>query len=101
MATYLELYNIATTNSDLKNKVIVACLIAANNIRNELDTVPNHANRLIWAKETLENPQRAGDIIFPAVIAQNSGSTATQINTATDNAIQIAVNNTIDLVATG
>lgn len=101
MATYSELYDIATTDSALRNKVTVACLVAADGIRAEIDTTPNHTNRLIWAKRTLENPERVGAEMMPAVLAQNKAATVAAITGATDATIQTAVDAAINLFATG
>ena len=101
MATYAEIYDLAATNSELKNKVIVACLIAAETIRGELVTVSNHANRLVWAKQTFNDPQGAGEKMLPAVLAANRALTSSQISGASDTGIQTAVDNAVDLFATG
>lgn len=101
MATYAELYAIAKTNSDLRNKVTVACLIAADTIRSENPATTNHDNRLIWAKRALTSPEKVGEEMLPAVLAQNVSATTTQINSASDSTIQTAVNNAINLFATG
>lgn len=101
MATYAEIYDIATTNSALRNKITVACLVAADTIRAENPATANHANRLIWAKRALEHPEEVGAEMTPAVLAQNASATVAAITGATDAAIQTAVNNAVDLFATG
>ncbi len=101
MATYAEIYEISSTNTELLNKVTVACLVAADQIRAESTGTANHDNRLIWAKETLENPPVAGKKLLPAVLVQNTGVSAAGIIGASDAAIQGAVNTAINLFATG
>ena len=49
MATYLEIFDLRS-NSALKNRIGVACVVAAEAIRTEAAGTTNHANRMIWAK---------------------------------------------------
>ncbi len=100
MATYEELYDLRT-DSSLKNKVTMACVISAESVMNELATVPNHANRLLWAKAVFANPAGEADRMYMAILAANSGLTVSQIQGATDSAIQTNVNDHIDLFADG
>ena len=97
MATYDELY-LLSQNGPLKNKVTVACLMAAEMIRTELTSVPNHAARLVWARKALENPDEVAVAALRAALVQSSANSVAQINGATDAALQIAVNNAIDLL---
>ena len=57
MATYSELFDLRS-DSDLRNKIAVAVIIAAETIRNESGATTNNANRLIWAKEASGRPRR-------------------------------------------
>lgn len=98
MATYSDLYNL-NNNSDLKNRVMIACLVSAEAIVAELDTVPNHANRLIWAAKVFATPAAESDRMFWALIAANNSLTLEQITGATDAGIQTEVNNHVDLFA--
>lgn len=100
MATYAEIYDLRA-NSALKNKIAVACIIAAEAIRSEPTPTPNNANRLIWAKAVFASPDGEAARMLMAVLAQNSGFTVAQITNATDAAIQTAVNNAINVFATG
>ena len=100
MATYTELFGL-NNNSDLRNKVRVACIVAAETVMSELDTVPNHANRLIWAKAVFTSPDAEAKRMFMAVLAANHDLTTAQITGASDEAIQTNVDNHIDLFATG
>jgi len=52
MATYTELYDLRT-DSALRNRVAVACVVAAETVRLESPSVENHANRLAWAARTV------------------------------------------------
>lgn len=100
MATYAELLT-ASENETLKNKVRVACVIAAETVRTELATVPNHANRLLWAKSVYVSP----DVVMPrmlwAVLAQNKGAALAAITGASDATVQGAVDAAVDVFATG
>ena len=97
MATYAELFALSQ-NGPLKDKVAVACIVAAEIIRTELTSVPNHAARLVWARKALENPDAVAIAALRAALVQNSGLTVAQINGATDAALQTAVNNAVDLL---
>lgn len=100
MALYQELYDLCN-DSSLKNRTAIACVIAANAIRTEAGATANHANRLLWAKAALANPVGEAARMLPAVLAQNVASTVAQIQAATDATLQTAVNNAVDLFATG
>ena len=99
MATYTELYDLRA-NSALKNKIAVACILAAEAIRTEAAATPNNANRLVWAKAVFADPDREAGRMLMAVLAQNSGFTVAQITGATDASIQTAVNNGVNVFAT-
>lgn len=99
MATYAELATLMKTPGALLDKITVACIIAAEAIRTEaLDTV-NHPKRLKWAIMTMQNPESSGKSAIQVVLAQNASFTLTQIQSATDSAIQTAVNAAINLLA--
>lgn len=100
MATYEELFSLRN-NSSLKNRVQTAVVIAAETVMNELDTVPNHVNRLIWAKSVFAQPSIEADRMYWAVLAANSSSSVAVIIGASDSAIQANVNDHIDLFADG
>ena len=65
MANYKDLFDIGQ-NSELKNKVAVAVAIAADAIRTESDSTDNHANRLIWAKQSFERPTQTAEKMLSA-----------------------------------
>lgn len=100
MATYAEILQ-ASENDVLRNKVRVACVIAAEVVRTEAPAVANHANRLIWAKSVYISPEAVTQRMLWAVLAQNAAATLAAITGATDAAVQTAVNNAIDVFATG
>lgn len=100
MATYSELL-LASENEILRNKGKVACVIAAEAIRTEAGTVTNNANRRIWARQVLKNPD--GDVtpMVWAVLAQNASATLAAIVGASDTQVQSAVNAAVDVLAQG
>ena len=100
MATYEELFGL-NNNSALLNRVRVACIIAAETVMLELGTVDNHANRLLWAKGVFASPEAEAGRMFMAVLAANSTLAVEQITGATDEGIQSAVNDHVDLFADG
>jgi len=100
MATYEELYSL-WHESSLKNRVTVAAIVAAETIQGEDPAIPNHANRLIWAKATLENPMSVADAVFRLVLAANKDATTEAILKASDASIQSAVDTAVDMFATG
>ena len=98
MATYIQILT-AAQNDDLRSRVRVACIVAANTVRTEPAETANHAARMLWAKGVYESPVNAGEKMLWAVLAQNSEATLTQITGASDAAIQNNVNAAIDLFA--
>lgn len=88
-------------DSALRNRVSVACLVAAEAVRVEAVNVPNHANRLSWAKATFVDARGTGERMLPAILAQNAALTRAQILAATDSALQTAVIAAVDVFATG
>lgn len=100
MATYQEIYDLRS-NSALRNRIAVACVVAAEAIRGEAVATPNNANRLIWAKSVFANPEQEASRMFMALLAQNKDLTVAQITSATDAALQSGVNNAVNVFATG
>lgn len=100
MATYDELFGLQA-NDSLRNRIAVACIVAAEAIRTENANTANHANRLLWAKAVFANPQGEAQRMLWAVLAQNKTATVAQITGATDATIQTAVSAAVDVFATG
>jgi hypothetical protein len=100
MATYAELLQ-ASENEALNKRVRVACVVAAEIVRGEQASVPNHANRLVWAKSVFSNPDDAARKMLWVVLAQNRTYGLNEITTAEDAAVQTAVNAAVDVFATG
>jgi hypothetical protein len=98
MATYAELVT-ASNNTALMTRIAVACAVAADKIRLEPDTTPNHAARVVWAREAFSDPGQAAKNILWSVLAQNRAATLAQITGADDAAVQTAVDAAVDAVA--
>jgi hypothetical protein len=100
MATYAELRQLFSEN-ELKNKVEVACIVAAESIRNEDAGTPNHANRLVWAKRAFGAPNSIRDEMLMALLAANKDATVTAILAVSDAAMQSLVDAAVDVFADG
>lgn len=101
MASYTDLYNLHN-NSDLFNKVRVACYIAAKGILDELDTVENHVNRLTWATNVFTTGgEQEADEMYRILVADNESETIATIEGAADAVVLANVNDNINFFATG
>jgi hypothetical protein len=100
MASYNELKSLMG-DSALKNRTAVACIVAAEAIRNEDAGTANHANRLIWAKQAFANPVGAASEMLMAMLAANKDLDASVIQGASDAAIQTKVDAAVDVFADG
>lgn len=98
MAIYTDLL-LAAANDVLRQKVRVACFIAAEKVRTELPSTANHALRVVWAKAVYANPETEGNRMVWAVVAQNATQTLAAITGASDAAVQTAVDAAIDVFA--
>jgi hypothetical protein len=100
MATYTELRTLFN-DATLKDKVSVACIIAAEAIRTESDQTVNHANRLKWAKKVFTDTDGQADDMLKALLAANNTAALATINSASDATIQTAVNAAVNVFADG
>ena len=104
MATYLELFELRA-NQDMIGKIIVACIVAAEQIKTGGDTgalwdSANHANRLKWARAVFADPNTESTRMYYALLAANKAATIATILAASDDAIQAQVNSHVDTFAT-
>jgi len=83
MATYDEL-RAEFSDDGLRNRVEVATLIAANNLLSGTPSI----NEQKWAAAVFADPGSEGRKAFLAVLAARSGATITDIQGASDAAIQ-------------
>jgi len=100
MDSYTELRRLFA-NGELRNKVEVACVIAAETIRNEAAGTENHANRLIWAKQNLPPSASTRDSMVMILLAANKDLEPAQITGASPAVIQAKVDEVIDFFADG
>lgn len=100
MATYLELRSLYG-HGDLLNRIEVACIVAAETIRTEADSVTNHANRLKWAKATYSAPRPAAEKMLMSLLAANKALTVAQLTSVSDASIQTAVDAAANIFADG
>ena len=96
MATYLEL-NALVNNRDLRRKVETALFILALSIFNETTPPANQSERLKMANKIFDQPGTVAKSVLPSILAANSGLSVTQIENASDAAIQSNVDSIIDL----
>jgi hypothetical protein len=90
MATYIELVA-AAQDLTLRQRVALACVVAANGIFAEDVATTDHAKRIVWAKRVYESPESEASRALWSVLAQNKDATATQIANVTDASLQTAV----------
>ena len=100
MASYPELKSLFS-NSDLQDRAEVACIIAAQTIKEEDGATANHANRLVWAKEAFSSPKAMASKMLMAILAANEGLSVSAITGATDSALQSNVDAVVDIFADG
>ncbi len=87
MATYDELFALAGQNV-LLDRIMVAITIKADSILNDGAATPT---QISWAKTAFKDPTTQAKAFQNAVLAANKGLTVAQITSATDSAIQTAV----------
>lgn len=86
MATYTELRN-AFSNDDLRNRIVMATVIAAYGL---LESTPTAADRA-WVSSVFANPESEGRKAFMGVLASNVSLEISAIEAASDAAIQTQV----------
>jgi hypothetical protein len=99
MATYLDIYNLRRMSSNLRNRVTVAVVKAAQDVLNEDAGTPNHAGRLRWAQTALQDAEGMAERLLWGVV----GNAAIQANgeASADGDLQFVVNGLIDTFAMG
>lgn len=97
MATLNTIYDIRHGRADIRNRVICALAIAANDVINEAEETPNHAARILWAKAVINDSGRWIDLFMWAVALNSTINTAIEAEQAvSDGDIQFVVNGNID-----
>jgi len=97
MATLLQIFHIQS-NDTFKARCYAAISKAAYDIINESISIPNHSQRLLWAKDALVEAEGAAERMLWAIV-QNP-TIQTNGNDSTDSDIQYVVNSFVDLFAT-
>jgi hypothetical protein len=97
MATYDQLL-LCAEDANLRNRIRVACFIAAWAIRTETPPA-NSAQRKAWALSVFQNPAHMAEQMIWAVLAANASATQSAIVTASDASIQTAVASAVDSFA--
>ena len=95
--TYLEIYDLQYRHSDLRTRTQIAISNAAYNVLNEDPAAANHANRILWANDTLANPERMMNLEM-SMLVQNPTIQAEGDNAA-DGDIQYVINGLVDYYA--
>lgn len=96
MATYTELYDLRS-NSELRNKVAVAVVVAA---QAKLAGSPSAAEAA-WARGVSASPNHTAEAVINLILAANKDLTVSAITGATDTAIQSNVDAVIDGLVLG
>jgi len=100
MATYLELFELRSDTA-LRSRVSIGITVAAEVIRTEAGSTPNHANRLTWAAAALAEPDKESLRMLSALLGQDSAFTVAQITGSSDAVILAAILVLVDTFATG
>jgi hypothetical protein len=97
MATLLERYDLQYTHTLLRQRTQIAIESAAYDVLNEDPGTANHANRILWANDTLAYPERMTNLEM-AMLVQNPTIQAEGDNAA-DGDIQYVINGLVDYFA--
>jgi len=100
MATlYQDIWNLKNASFNLKQRVTVAVAKAAIDILSEDPGTANHANRVIWASNTLLRAELTAEGMMWPVLSDATVRNAGEA--ATDAQIQSAVDASVDIFAIG
>lgn len=100
MATLTELHTLLT-DPTLGDRVEMACIIVAEQIRGEDINTANHAYRLAWAKKVWQDSGGAKIPMLKALLGRYNALTTTQIQEALDPALITAVSDAANVFADG
>jgi len=87
MATYLELHQLISDNN-LRNRISTAVVVSATAY---LTNGASTAAQKKWALSVMQDPIGWGQKAMAAALAINKASTTSQITSATDSALQTAI----------
>lgn len=97
MATLLEIYNLAQSQSTLRSRVSAAVADCALDVLNEDPGTTNHADRVVWAKQALIDPTTEANRMFWGVLGNATIQASGEAST--DNDILYVVAGLIDVYA--
>ena len=100
MATFAELVT-ASANATVVEKIKIATLVAADNIRLEAAGVADHQARVKWAAKVFTDPDTEATRMVWPVLIQNRTATLAQTTGASDATVQSAVNAAVSVVIAG
>ncbi len=98
MATLAEL-NEVLGDSDLQSKIKIAILISAEKVVAEVNTTPNHAERMAWAFLAMANPGRYISTLMNKLLAENESVPVATIIGASDATIQGNADGAVNFLA--
>lgn len=93
---YLDLYKLAQ-NTNFQQRVQFALWRSANTVVNEAPATPNHAARLVWAKEQLRGPSQNMTAILNQVLT--TGIVFNNGDASTDGQLQAVIDGLVDSLA--
>lgn len=99
MPTLDELYQLRYSNAALRNAVVAACALAAFDILNEDPATKDHALRVEWANEALQNTPSVAERMLWAVVTNPTIAQAALAGKPTDNDVKFVVHSFIDTFA--
>jgi hypothetical protein len=91
--TFLEIYDMRFNSGDLKKKILVACIKAANDIIFEDPATEDHVLRFNWAKRALAENQVAAERALWGVCSNATIQSTFPLETDED--VQFVVNSLI------
>jgi len=86
MASYTELRSLFS-DDELKNRVDIAIIVAANNLLSGTPTVPEQQ----WAAHAFTSPRAESEKALMVAIASNKDLSVAQIQAVADAGLQVAV----------
>lgn len=98
MASYEEIFSLYS-DSALRNRVEIAILSVADQVRNESATTANHAARLVWARNVFVNPSTWLLPVFRLLLIANKALDASAISSATPTQIETQILGAVDFLA--
>ena len=99
MASYEELFGLYS-DSAFRNRVEIAMLSVAEQVRSEAETTANHLKRLGWARSILVDPASWLLPVFRLLLVANKALDASAIIKAAEAQIEAQILGAVDFFAT-